>query len=114
MTVVTLTRAGDRYTVEAEGHAANVRDDGSVEGDRQVCAAVSVLLQTLHTWLVWSRADVAEARIGSGDSRLCFSGRGSDTAFDFVYCGFRRLAETNPDCIQYKLFVQHGTGARSR
>ena len=103
MTHVTLTRSNGRYTVEAEGHAATVGTDGSVSGHRYVCVAVSVMLQMLHTWLVWSKADVSEAEIESGKSRLRFSGKGCDTAFQMAYCGFRRLAETNPEDIQYEV-----------
>jgi len=95
MTKVTLEKTGSDYTgywytVEAVGHAT---------GNQNVCTTVSVLLQALATWLVWKGATVSESRLESGDSRLRFTGKGSNVAFEMVYCGLRRLAETNPKYI---------------
>ena len=110
MTRVKLERKGNifsgyRYSIEADGHAADVHEDGSVTGSREVCLAVSVILQLVQTWLDWTDSE-REITLESGKGRISFSGDKCDTLFEVACCGIRRLAETNPDCIQYE-FTSH-------
>ena len=96
MTTVTLERTGSKYTdfwytVEAKGHAT---------GRPEVCTAVSILIQTLHTWLEASGATMSEKTIGSGECRLRFTGKGCGTAFEVVQAGFMRMAATNPKDVK--------------
>ena len=96
MTTVTLEKTGSAYT----GHWYTVEAVGHATGSQDVCRTVSVLMQLLETWLLWKGATVSEDRVGSGDSRIRFTGKGSGIAFEMMYCGFRKLAETNPEYIQ--------------
>lgn len=102
MVKVYMSRVGDWYTVEATGHAT---------GNSKVCSAVSTLIQTLETWIN-NTGLTHSGTVSAGDSCLKFTGQGSGTVFDTVYCGFRRLAASYPEYIE--LTAEESAGTRSR
>ena len=91
MTTVTLKEEDGWYSVEAKGHAT---------GSKEMCLAVSVLLQTLHAWLVASRIPHA-ASTGYGDSE--YTWKGNRAAYDLITAGFLRLQGTDPDHISVRI-----------
>ena len=92
MTNVYLERSGDRYTVHCQGHAV---------GNSAVCAAVSILTNSLMEWLSQTEAEVLRKWKGDADFFVCFrGGEAANAVFDMVCIGLCKLENKHGEYIK--------------
>ena len=100
MSDVYIEADGDRYTVDARGHAATV----------QLCAAISALLYTLLGWL--KNADgvqLVTERMEPGNARLEWrGGEGSRIALEMTAIGFLQLQAGAKDYVKVTISADAG------
>lgn len=86
-------------SISIKGHSGY-----STEGTDIVCAAVSVLFQTLVNSLTEYTKDLVSVRSEPGDSALIWRGQCSDKArllLDSCLLGLRDVAEQYPDYVSF-------------
>lgn len=97
MTHVRLSQDGTRCAVSCEGHAT-----GSVE----VCAAVSMLIQTAAAWARGSGAVIFDLRLDPGDARLEYDADDDGLVLlDVLHVGFALLARRYPDIVELETTI---------
>lgn len=100
MSDIYIEADGDRYTVDARGHAATV----------QLCAAISALLYTLLGWL--KNADgvsIVTERMEPGNARIEWrGGDGSRTALEVIACGFLNIEAGAKDYVRVTICADAG------
>lgn len=91
MTKVYLEQDGNRYTVDARGHAT---------GSDVVCASVSTLVSALHNWIKAGGVAVVHDELSPGKVRIVFTGGEAERAvFDLICVGFLQLEKAQPEYI---------------
>lgn len=105
MTTISITKQGQKYCLEARGHATTeaAADDG--EGVK-VCAAVSMLTGTLALSLeMLPGIDRDSVHVDTGDGYIRVSARGQGTVktlFAMAYCGAVGLESEHPDRVKVR------------
>ena len=91
MTNVYLEADGSRYTIVCKGHASP---------SPEVCAGISVLVQSIAGWTHNSDAKIITEKLEDGDAVLRFSGGAECRAvFDLAVVGFSQLASSFPELV---------------
>ena len=78
----------------------------ATQGTDIVCAAVSVLFQTLVNSLTEYTKDLVSARIEPGDGALMWRGqcsKGARLLLDSCLLGLRDVAEQYPEYVEFKI-----------
>lgn len=116
MTNIIITKQGQKYCLEAIGHATTVaaEDDGA---GVKVCAAVSMLTSTLALSLKTIPGidrDSVHVDTNYGYTKVSARGQGEvKTLFQSAYCGAIALQITHPDrvSVQADKFFQKFSGS---
>ena len=94
MTTITYYEGKDEISIEIKGHCGYAE-----EGSDIVCSAVSMLAQTLVSYLI-AEGDDVRYTIRSGYVWCYSKGDKAKQAMKVIMCGYYRLAENYPDYVE--------------
>lgn len=105
MTEIDIVKRGQKYCLEAKGHATTEAEVDDGEGVK-VCAAVSMLTGTLALSLeMVPGVDRDSVHVDTGEGYIRVSARGQGavkTIFAMAYCGAVGLESEHPDRVKVR------------
>ena len=104
MIQIDYCRAGNRHRLTIEGHA------GYAEyGQDIVCAGVSAVSFALLEYLGECGANIDDFTGDTGKLAIkCVGGDGTSHAFAMALCGYRRIAQNYPQCVEVHITAESG------
>ena len=104
MTRITVEKNSPRTKIVVEGHS----HEASSPTGNIVCAAVSMLVQTIANYIynaeAYGQADVIDITLKDGYANIEYTTDNNDikVGVDAILSGFELLADSYPDIITYK------------
>jgi len=92
MTNISLGRQGNRYHIEANGHAT---------GSNEVCACISYTIYSLLAYLENNPIKVLEKEMDDGFSRIEWEDD-TDTVYEYICLSLMQLSANYPKLVRIK------------